>query len=72
VIEKIDANARQVTLKPTNNGIANLHLSELSFVSLPDGARGDFSDLKAGETVDAIGAPQSEGTLLVEELFISK
>lgn len=71
-IEKMDANARILTIKPANNGIANLRLSPLSFISRADGTRGSFSDLQVGQTVDAIGVPQKDGSLLVEELFISK
>jgi hypothetical protein len=72
VIEAVDEATRTVSLKPADDGAAKLYLSINSFVSLPDGTRGKFSDLKTGQTIDAIGVPQKDGSLRVEELFISK
>ncbi len=71
-VEKIDSAARRVTIKPASGNITTLHLTETSFVSLADATRGKFDDIKTGQTVDATGVPQADGTLLVEELFIAK
>jgi hypothetical protein len=72
VIGNVDSSTRRVTLKPTGNGASVLQLTETSFISLPDGARAKLDALKAGQTVDATGVPQADGSLLVEELFVSK
>jgi hypothetical protein len=72
VIEAVDAAARTVKIKSENNGATTLYLPTLAFVSLADGTRGEFADLKVGQTIDAIGVPQKDGTLLVEQLYLAK
>lgn len=72
IVEKVDASTRTITVKPNGSGASTLRLTETSFVSLPDAMRGSFPDVKTGQTVDATGVPQQDGTLLVEELFIAK
>ena len=71
-IQSVDEKARTVTLKPNGSDAANLYLSVDSFIGLPDGARGKIADLKAGQTIDAIGVPQENGTLRVEQLYIAQ
>jgi hypothetical protein len=72
VVESIDAKTLHVTIKPGDNGASALQLTPTSFVSLPDGKRGSFEDIKVGQTIDATGVPQTNGSLQVEALYISK
>lgn len=72
VVEKVDATGLAVTIKPNGEGASNLKFTKTSFVSLPDATRGKFDDIKTGQTVDATGVPQKDGSLLVEEFFIAK
>lgn len=72
VIEKVDTTARRVTIKPNGQGASQLKLTDTTSVSLPDATRGKVDDIKSGQTIDATGVPQQDGTLLVEELFIAK
>lgn len=72
IIQNIDSTKRLVTLKPTGNGASVLQLTETSFISLADGTRAKLDALKTGQTVDATGVPQKDGSLLVEELFVAK
>lgn len=72
VVETIDTAARRVTIRPAGSGPTSLKMTETSFVSLPDAARGAVSDIKTGQTIDATGVPQADGALLVEELFIAR
>lgn len=69
-IQKIDEKTRRVTLALQRGGTAELYLPALAFISRADGTRGELADLKVGQTVDAVGVPQSDGTLLVEGLYL--
>lgn len=71
VIASVDTTARNVTVKPAAGSTATvLQLTETSFISLTDGTRAQLDAIKAGQSVDATGVPQKDGTLLVEELFV--
>lgn len=72
VIESVDEAARTVKIKAEDNGAGMLKIPVLGFVSLADGSRGKFSDLKAGQTIDAIGVPKQDGSILVEELYLAR
>jgi hypothetical protein len=70
-IESVDSAARRVNIKPEGGGPSTLQLTETSAITEPNGARGKLSDLKPGQVIDAVGIPQKDGTLLVEQVFIS-
>lgn len=72
VISQIDEATRRVTIQSETAGATILQLTETSFISLADAARGKWEDLKTGLVIDATGVPQTDGALLVEELFIAK
>lgn len=72
VIETVDTATRTVTIKPEAGGASVLKIPELGFISLADGSRGTLSDLKAGQTIDALGVPQQDGKLLVEQLYLAQ
>ena len=72
VIESVDATTRIVNIKAENGGANVLKIPALGFISLADGTHGKFSDLKGGQTIDALGVPQKDGTLLVEQMYVAK
>lgn len=72
VIESVDEAARTVKVQAGGSGASVLKIPLLGFVSLADGSRGKLSDLKAGQTMDAIGVPQQDGSLLVEAIYLAK
>lgn len=71
-IQSVDEQARTVTLASGGTGAQTLYLSAASYVGLPDGSRGKFSDLKAGQSIEAFGVPQADGRLRVEQIFITQ
>jgi hypothetical protein len=72
VVQSVDTASRRLTIEPAGGGASELTLPILAFISLADGTRGSFEEIEAGQTVNATGVPQKDGTLLVEELFISE
>lgn len=72
VIETVDTATRTVTIKPEGGGASTLKIPELAFISLADGSRGTLAALKAGQTIDALGVPQQDGKLLVEQLYLAQ
>jgi len=71
-VKSVDAATRNITIQPEGNGASQLHLTVTTPVWQPDGTRGTLSSIQVGQTVDAIGVPQQDGTLLVEGLWIAK
>jgi len=70
-IDSVNPTTRQIKLKPESGNSSLLELTETSFISFPDGGRATLSDLQAGQTIDATGVPQKDGSLIVEELFLA-
>lgn len=71
VITRVDPGSLRVIVAPEGGGASSLQLTLTTLISLPDATRGMFSSLQSGQTVDATGVPQNDGTLLTEELFLS-
>ncbi|HZQ10342.1 MAG TPA: hypothetical protein VFD70_27435 [Anaerolineae bacterium] len=70
-IDSVNPTTRQVKLKTEGSGVSLLSLTQTSFISLPNGTPGALSELNAGQTIDATGVPQKDGSLIVEELFLA-